>query len=73
MASIEGQDPVHVRAEEEDPSLDYAVEPDEAAPDETVWDEEDGLIDDEEILVDADPAVEADPADIAEQRRSAAD
>ncbi len=45
---------------EEDPSEDFVVEPDL-----TVWDEEDGLFDSEEIVV------EADPADIAEQHRSA--
>ncbi|WP_369046632.1 hypothetical protein [Sinomonas sp. P10A9] len=67
MASIEGQDPAHVRAEEEDPSVDYPVEPDETAPDEKAWDEEDGLIDAEEVLI------EADPVDVAEQRRSVED
>ena len=46
---------------EEDPSEDFVVEPDL-----TVWDEEDGLFDSEEIVVD-----DADPADIAEQHRSA--
>lgn len=60
MASVEGQDPAHSRGEEEDPSLDFEVEED--VP---VWDEEDGLIDGEEIVV------EADPADVAEQQRSA--
>ncbi|GAB4100630.1 hypothetical protein [Sinomonas halotolerans] len=45
---------------EEDPSEDFVVEPD--VP---VWDEEDGLIDSEDIVV------EADPADLAEQHRSA--
>ncbi|GAB3269912.1 hypothetical protein GCM10027449_04440 [Sinomonas notoginsengisoli] len=60
MASIDGQDPARSLSEDEDPSLDYSVEPDE-----TVWDEEDGLIDSEEVIV------EADPADIAEQQRSA--
>lgn len=62
MASIDGQDPAHSRTEDEDPSLDYSVEPDE-----TVWDEEDGLFDSEEVVV------EADPADVAEQHRSADD
>ena len=61
MVSIEGQDPVRSLSEEEDPSLDYSVEPD--LP---IWDEEDGLIDAEEVVV-----VEADPADLAEQHRSA--
>ncbi|WP_334170591.1 hypothetical protein [Sinomonas sp.] len=60
MASIENQDPVHSLSEDEDPSLDYSVEPD--LP---VWDEEDGVIDGEDVVV------EADPADIAEQHRSA--
>jgi hypothetical protein len=60
MASIDGQDPAHTRPEDEDPSLDYAVEPDQP-----VWDEEDGLIDGEDVVV------EADPADLADQRRSA--
>ncbi|MDQ4490911.1 hypothetical protein RBS60_11970 [Sinomonas sp. ASV486] len=67
MASIDGQDPAHVRAEEEDPALDYSVEPDEVTPDETAWDEENGLIDEEEVLI------EADPVDVAEQRRSVED
>lgn len=62
MASIEGQDPVHSLSEEEDPSLDYSVEPD--LP---IWDEEDGVIDGEEVVV------EANPADIVEQHRSAGD
>lgn len=62
MASIDGQDPVHTRTEDEDPSLDFAVEEDQ-----TVWDEEDGLFDSEEVVV------EADPADVAEQHRSADD
>lgn len=67
MASIDGQDPAHVRAEAEDPAVDRSVEPDEDTPAETVWDEEEGLID-EEALEEA--LVEADPADVAEQRRS---
>lgn len=61
MVSVEGQDPIRSLSEEEDPSLDYSVEPDEP-----VWDEEDGLIDDEDVVV-----VEADTADLAEQHRSA--
>lgn len=60
MVSVEGQDPVHSLSEEEDPSLDYSVEPDMP-----VWDEEDGLIDSEEVVV------EADEADVVEQHRSA--
>jgi hypothetical protein len=60
MASVEGQDPIRSLPEEEDPSLDYSVEPD--LP---VWDEEDGLIDEEPVII------EADPADLAEQHRSA--
>lgn len=60
MASIENQDPVRSLSEDEDPSLDYSVEPD--LP---VWDEEDGVIDGEDVVV------EADPADIAEQHRTA--
>ncbi|MEA5454153.1 hypothetical protein SPF06_05385 [Sinomonas sp. JGH33] len=59
MVSVEGQDPVHSLNEDEDPSLDYSVEPD--LP---VWDEEDGFIDSEEVVV-----PEADPADVAEQHR----
>ena len=68
MASIDNQDPARSLSEEEDPSLDFAVEPDEK-----VWDEEDGLIDGEEVVVEPDPAEvpEADPADVAEQTRRA--
>ncbi|GAB2741184.1 hypothetical protein [Sinomonas soli] len=66
MASIDNQDPARSLSEEEDPSLDFSVEPDEK-----VWDEEDGLIDGEEVVVEPDPAgvQEADPADVAEQIR----
>lgn len=68
MASIDNQDPARSLSEEEDPSLDFSVEPDEK-----VWDEEDGLIDGEEVVVEPDPAdvPEADPADVAEQTRRA--
>ncbi|MCH6471424.1 hypothetical protein [Sinomonas terrae] len=62
MASIENQDPVRSLSEDEDPSLDYSVEPD--LP---VWDDEDSVIDDENVVV------EADPADIAEQHRKVED
>lgn len=62
MVSVEGQDPVRTLSEEEDPSLDYSVEPD--VP---LWDEEDGLIDSEDVVVEA----EADEADVVEQHRSA--
>jgi hypothetical protein len=58
MAVVDGDDQQSRR--EEDPSEDFVVEPDDV-----VWDEEDGLIDSEDIVV------EADPADIAEQHRSA--
>ena len=58
MATI-GNDNDQARREE-DPSEDFVVEPDL-----TVWDEEDGLFDSEEIVV------EADAADIAEQHRTA--
>ena len=58
MGIIENDDDQARR--EEDPSEDFVVEPDL-----TVWDEEDGLFDSEEIVV------EADSADIAEQHRSA--
>lgn len=66
MASIDNQDPARSLSEEEDPSLDLSVEPDEK-----VWDEEDGLIDAEDVVVEPGPAglPEADPADVAEQRR----
>ncbi|MDP9885245.1 hypothetical protein J2W21_002767 [Sinomonas atrocyanea] len=66
MASIDNQDPARSLSEEEDPSLDFSVEPDEK-----VWDEEDGLIDAEEAVVEPSPAdvPEADPADVAEQHR----
>ncbi|NUP74082.1 MAG: hypothetical protein HOQ07_05445 [Sinomonas sp.] len=60
MVSVEGQDPAHTLSEEEDPSLDYSV-----APDMPIWDEEDGMIDSEEVVV------EADEADVVEQHRSA--
>ncbi|GHG53598.1 hypothetical protein GCM10012320_24310 [Sinomonas cellulolyticus] len=62
MASIDGQDPARVRTEDEDPSLDFPVEDDQ-----TVWDEEDGLIDSEEVVV------EADLADVADQHRDVED
>ncbi|AMM31788.1 hypothetical protein SA2016_1106 [Sinomonas atrocyanea] len=66
MASIDNQDPARSLSEEEDPSLDFSVEPDEK-----VWDEEDGLIDAEDVVVEPGPAdvPEADPADVAEQHR----
>jgi hypothetical protein len=68
MASIDNQDPARSLNEEEDPSLDFPVEPDEK-----VWDEEDGVIDAEEVVVEPGPedVPEADPADVAEQHRSA--